>query len=108
MFAVRSAARSLVRSSVAPRVQILSRTLVCEPHLIDSLPSPESKTHPCTSPATRYTIDHEWISYDDQTSIGTIGITDYAQHALGDVVYVELPSVSTEVAAGGELSPAWS
>jgi glycine cleavage system H protein len=38
-----------------------------------------------------YTKDHEWIIV--QETIGTIGITDYAQHELGDVVYVDLPEV---------------
>ena len=38
-----------------------------------------------------YSKDHEWISVQD--SEGTIGITDYAQHELGDVVYVDLPEV---------------
>ncbi len=38
-----------------------------------------------------YTKDHEWILVQDST--GTIGITDYAQHELGDVVYVDLPEV---------------
>src|SRR5215212_7181808 len=37
----------------------------------------------------RYSKDHEWVSVDGDTA--TIGITDYAQHQLGDVVYVELP-----------------
>ena len=39
----------------------------------------------------RYSKDHEWIL--DQGGIGTIGITDYAQKELGDVVYVDLPEV---------------
>jgi glycine cleavage system H protein len=39
----------------------------------------------------RYTKDHEWIIVQD--NIGTIGITEYAQHELGDVVYVDLPEV---------------
>lgn len=38
-----------------------------------------------------YSKDHEWIQVQD--SMGTIGITDYAQHELGDVVYVDLPEV---------------
>lgn len=42
-----------------------------------------------------YTEKHEWI--DVKNNIGTIGISDYAQEALGDVVYAELPSVGTEV-----------
>lgn len=38
-----------------------------------------------------YSKDHEWVKVDGD--VATVGITDYAQHALGDVVYVELPSV---------------
>ncbi len=38
-----------------------------------------------------YSKDHEWVSVDG--GVATVGITDYAQHALGDVVYVELPKV---------------
>ncbi|POY76567.1 hypothetical protein BMF94_0156 [Rhodotorula taiwanensis] len=53
--------------------------------------------------AKRYTPEHEWVSFDDATGLGTIGITEYAQKALGDVVYVELPSVNTEVASGEEM-----
>lgn len=37
----------------------------------------------------RYSKDHEWVSVDGD--VATIGITDYAQHSMGDVVYVELP-----------------
>lgn len=46
----------------------------------------------------RYTKEHEWIKV--QGGVGTIGITDYAQHALGDVVFVELPKPGTKFAAG--------
>lgn len=46
----------------------------------------------------RYTKDHEWIQMNG--AVGTVGITDYAQHELGDVVYVELPKVGTPVKAG--------
>jgi glycine cleavage system H protein len=46
----------------------------------------------------RYTKDHEWIAVKD--GIATIGITDYAQHELGDVVFVELPAVGTKLTAG--------
>lgn len=49
----------------------------------------------------RYTKDHEWIQVSD--GIGTIGITDYAQHSLGDVVFVELPKTGTQVKAGDAL-----
>src|SRR5579862_1438692 len=46
----------------------------------------------------RYTKEHEWIKVSDGT--GTIGITDYAQHELGDVVFVELPAIGTKITAG--------
>lgn len=49
----------------------------------------------------RYTKDHEWIQMNGAT--GTIGITDYAQHALGDVVFVELPKTGFKVKAGDVL-----
>ncbi len=45
----------------------------------------------------RYTREHEWIKVEGST--GTVGITDYAQHALGDIVYVELPKVGTKLGA---------
>src|SRR5271167_450514 len=46
----------------------------------------------------RYTKEHEWIKVTANT--GTIGITDYAQHELGDVVFVELPAVGAKIATG--------
>ena len=45
-----------------------------------------------------YTKEHEWI--DVSGNIGTIGITDYAQNTLGDIVFVELPKVGDPVTAG--------
>ncbi|MFA7620525.1 MAG: glycine cleavage system protein GcvH [Aminobacteriaceae bacterium] len=48
-----------------------------------------------------YTKDHEWVRIEG--GVGTVGITDYAQHAMGDVVYVELPEVGDEVAAGDDF-----
>ncbi len=51
---------------------------------------------------TRYTKDHEYIRVDGDT--GTVGITDYAQSQLGDVVFVELPEVGKAVAKGGEAA----
>jgi glycine cleavage system H protein len=46
----------------------------------------------------RYTNQHEWV--DVKGDVATIGITDYAQHELGDVVFVELPKPGTKVTAG--------
>ena len=48
--------------------------------------------------ALSYTDEHEWISAEG--TVVTIGITDYAADKLGDVVFVELPAVGTEVTAG--------
>jgi len=49
----------------------------------------------------RYSADHEWARLDG--SRVRVGITDYAQDALGDVVFVDLPAVGNEVTAGGAL-----
>lgn len=49
-----------------------------------------------------YSKDHEWIDVDGTTA--TVGITDYAQGQLGDVVFVELPAVGATVAAGKEAA----
>src|SRR5919107_4108280 len=50
----------------------------------------------------RYTKDHEYIRVEGDT--GVVGITDYAQGQLGDVVFVELPQVGRTVAKGGEAA----
>jgi len=47
----------------------------------------------------RYTTSHEWARLEDDGTI-TIGITDHAQDALGDIVFVELPEVDSEIARG--------
>src|ERR1035441_3589204 len=46
----------------------------------------------------RYTKEHEWVKVDSNTA--TIGITDHAQHELGDIVYVDLPKVGSNAEAG--------
>ena len=50
----------------------------------------------------RYSSDHEWVRVDGTTV--TIGITEYAQDALGDVVFVEMPDSGVAVAAGDSFS----
>ncbi len=50
----------------------------------------------------RYSEDHEWVSVDGD--VATVGITDFAQEQLGDVVFVELPEVGAEVAAGDQVA----
>lgn len=53
--------------------------------------------------AKKYTPDHECVTFDDSNGIGVISITDHAQEALGDVVFVELPKVGTEVTQKGAV-----
>jgi len=52
--------------------------------------------------STRYTKDHEWARQEGDVVV--VGITSYAAEQLGDVVYVELPSVGKTVAASGEMA----
>jgi glycine cleavage system H protein len=52
--------------------------------------------------STRYTRDHEWISLEGDTA--TVGISDYAQEQLGDIVFVELPAVGKKLEKGGEAA----
>lgn len=90
MFAARirsalPAARSLAQTS---RISALQRT---------------SPAFVRTIITKRYTKDHEWVSYDSETKIGTVSITDHAQTSLGDVVFVELPSAGSEIAQGDQI-----
>ena len=50
-----------------------------------------------------YTSEHEWLRREDDGSV-TIGITDHAQSALGDLVYVELPEVGQDLELGGDMA----
>ncbi|MEX2125660.1 MAG: glycine cleavage system protein GcvH [Woeseia sp.] len=50
-----------------------------------------------------YTSEHEWLRKEDDGSV-TIGITDHAQSALGDLVFVELPEIGQELESGGEMA----
>lgn len=49
----------------------------------------------------RYADSHEWVALDGD--VATVGITDYAQHALGDIVYVDMPEVGDTVTKGEEF-----
>ena len=50
----------------------------------------------------RYTKDHEWVMIED--NVATVGITDHAQHELGDITFVELPEDDGDVHAGDEAA----
>jgi len=49
-----------------------------------------------------YSSDHEWVKVEGSTAY--IGITDYAQHALGEIVYVELPEIADQIGKGDAFS----
>lgn len=53
-------------------------------------------------PEIRYTKDHEWVSLDG--AVATVGITDHAQQALGDIVFVDLPDPGREVEPGDAVA----
>jgi glycine cleavage system H protein len=50
----------------------------------------------------RFTNDHEWVRIEDE--IGVVGITDYAQEQLGDIVFIELPKVGAKLDKGAEAA----
>ena len=50
-----------------------------------------------------YTKEHEWLRREDDGTV-SVGVTDHAQSALGDLVYVELPEVDQEVEEGGDMA----
>ena len=50
-----------------------------------------------------YTSEHEWLRREEDGTV-TVGITDHAQSALGDLVYVELPEIGQEVESGGDMA----
>ena len=50
----------------------------------------------------KFSEDHEWILVEGNT--GTVGITDYAQEQLGDVVFVDLPDVGQDLTKGGDAA----
>ncbi|KAJ3325287.1 hypothetical protein HDU76_013210 [Blyttiomyces sp. JEL0837] len=74
------------------RVQLISRALLFRPRVFARASTPIWTRLYSTR---RFTEDHEWVSVSN--GVGTIGITNYAQQALGDVVFVELPEAGTVV-----------
>ena len=52
---------------------------------------------------SKYAKSHEYVHFDEKEGVGMIGITDYAQKELGDVIFVELPQVGSELDAADEL-----
>lgn len=51
----------------------------------------------------KYSLTNEWVSIDPAQKIATIGITDFAQHQLGELIHVELPETGLKITAGDEV-----
>ncbi|KDR85060.1 hypothetical protein GALMADRAFT_218142 [Galerina marginata CBS 339.88] len=51
----------------------------------------------------KYTVEHEVVNFDDATGVGIVSISDHAQSVLGDVVFVELPTIGSSFAQGDQL-----
>src|SRR5207244_9518989 len=66
-----------------------------------SINARSKRSEPMTPEDNKYAKSHEYVHVEGE--VGTIGITDYAQKELGDVVFVELPQVGTQLEAGDEL-----
>lgn len=52
--------------------------------------------------AKKFSQEHEWVDFED--GVATVGITDYAQQSLGDIVYVELPEVGKKLVKDGDAA----
>jgi len=89
-----SALRYTSRSNAYLRVLRPSRTVINAPRLNGFIRTLITK---------KYTEDHEAVVFDDTTGLGTVTITDYAQASLGDVVFVELPVLGTDVEQGDQI-----
>ena len=58
----------------------------------------------CFAKVKKFTKTHEWIEFDTESKIGTIGITNHAQRELGEVVHVDLPDINKEFVKGDVIS----
>ncbi|KAF2011388.1 hypothetical protein BU24DRAFT_279982 [Aaosphaeria arxii CBS 175.79] len=97
-FSVARAARQLTSSAIRrPFAPITCQRWQATPA--------QARLFTVTAPALekKYTEDHEWIDISADGKTATLGISDYAAKALGDVVYIELPEVDLEVGAGDAI-----
>ncbi|KAJ7526586.1 hypothetical protein O6H91_16G013600 [Diphasiastrum complanatum] len=70
----------------------------CQPHLMQSITVVLSRRYSSVPDDLKYSKSHEWVKVDGDTAV--IGITDHAQHELGDVVFADLPDTGTSVSKG--------
>ncbi|KAH7883655.1 glycine cleavage H-protein-domain-containing protein [Phlebopus sp. FC_14] len=88
---------SAVRQATRARNSLSLRAVRAGPSTVLRLPSYRSLV------TKKYTEEHETVVFDDATGIGTVSITDHAQESLGDVVFVELPTVGSKVGKGDQI-----
>lgn len=103
----------MIASAVLPSLRAASTSTLRRGALASAaaapraFPAPSLRTFASTRSVlelkTRYTPEHEWVTLDTDTNVGTVGITDYAQKSLGDVVYVELPAEGSDVKSGEQI-----
>ncbi|KAI9879856.1 MAG: glycine cleavage system H-protein subunit, partial [Pleopsidium flavum] len=107
MAAIARAARplrsSVLSSPAPPTLRSLARAQASHIKPVTGKESTRTFRSSALVQEKKYTQDHEWIELSDDGSTGTIGISTYAAKALGDVVYVELPTADLEVNAGDSI-----
>ncbi|CDU23869.1 probable Glycine cleavage system H protein, mitochondrial precursor [Sporisorium scitamineum] len=93
-------------AAIRPTVQLLGRSAVRaapKPFAAPLMRAGFASSVRISGVQKRFTEEHEWVSFDDATNIGTVGITDYAQKSLGDVVFIELPEAGAQVKKGDDI-----
>lgn len=108
-----STARTSLRPSYAPAAGLSARSLLSargvasqsQPRSLYFILRTELIEVVFGDVAKRFTEAHEWVLFDPEApkEPATIGITDYAQNSLGDIVFVELPVPESQVQQGGQL-----
>jgi len=85
------------------RATLRSRVISSRPRRLAPIPTTSGRQFLRTIVTKKYTAEHEAVVFDDATGLGTVSITEYAQSSLGDVVFVELPSVGSTITQGDQI-----
>jgi len=85
------------------RATLRSGVISSRPRRLAPIPTTSGRQFLRTIVTKKYTAEHEAVVFDDATGLGTVSITEYAQSSLGDVVFVELPSVGSTITQGDQI-----
>ncbi|KAF8350002.1 glycine cleavage H-protein-domain-containing protein [Amanita rubescens] len=85
------------------RATLRSGAISSRPRRLAPIPTTCGRQFMRTIVTKKYTAEHEAVVFDDATGLGIVSITEYAQSSLGDVVFVELPSVGTTITQGDQI-----